>query len=145
MKNLNSKREDDSPRAHMKQEPVDQNNSNIQRNPEELLALLSPRSREKALWVLRNKRVAKYVFYPSGREIWIVSGEGGDYLVLGDYYCSCLDFYLESLVRIKRAFCYHIVAKKIAECTEIYRTYETPDSEFENLITDLMKQALDLL
>ncbi len=110
----------------------------------ELLSLLSIRSREKVIWVLENERVTKYVFIPSRREIWVVSGEGGDYLVLGDYYCACLDFYLESLVKIKRAYCYHIIAKKIAELTGKYHTYEVPDSEFENLVNDLLKQALDL-
>lgn len=112
-------------------------------DPEKLLSLLSSRSREKVLWVLRNKRVSKYVFKPSGRELWVVSGEGSDYLILGDYYCTCLDFYLESLVRIKRAYCYHIIAKKIAEITGNYRVYEIPDTEFENLISDLVRYAID--
>lgn len=113
-------------------------------NMEKLLSLLSSRSREKVFWVLKNKRVSKYVFKPSGRELWVVSGEGSDYLILGDYYCTCLDFYLESLVRIRRAYCYHIVAKKIAEITGNYRVYEVPDSEFENLVNDLVRYAIDL-
>ena len=113
-------------------------------NPEKLLSLLSLRSQEKVFWVLKNKRVSKYVFKPSGRELWVVSGEGSDYLILGDYYCTCLDFYLESLVRIRRAYCYHIVAKKIAEITGNYRVYEVPDSEFENLVNDLVRYAIDL-
>jgi len=115
-----------------------------QEDPERLLSLLSPRSREKALWVLENERVVKYVFKPSGRELWVVSGEGGDYLVLGDYYCACLDFYLESLVKIKKTYCYHIVAKKIAELTGNYRTFEISDSEFESLIDDLIKHVLEI-
>ena len=122
-------------------------NTSIQKdfeNPERLLSLLSPGSREKVFWVLENERVVKYVFKPSGRELWVVSGEGGDYLVLGDYYCACLDFYLESLVKIKKAYCYHIVAKKIAEMTGSYRTFEFPDSEFESLVDDLMKHVLEI-
>jgi len=122
-------------------------NTSIQKdfeNPERLLSLLSPGSKEKVFWVLENERVVKYVFKPSGRELWVVSGEGGDYLVLGDYYCACLDFYLESLVKIKKAYCYHIVAKKIAEMTGSYRTFEFPDSEFESLVDDLMKHVLEI-
>ncbi len=128
----------------MKQDSENIANISDLENLKRFLPLLSERSREKVFWVLNNRRVTKYVFKPSGRELWVVSGEGGDYLVLGDYYCACLDFYLESLVRIRRTYCYHIIAKKIAELIGSYRTYEVPDSEFENLVNDLMRHALDL-
>ena len=128
----------------MKQDSENIANISDLENLKRFLSLLSERSREKVFWVLNNRRVTKYVFKPSGRELWVVSGEGGDYLVLVDYYCACLDFYLESLVRIRRAYCYHIIAKKIAELTGSYRTYEVPDSEFENLVNDLMRHALNL-
>lgn len=118
-------------------------NEKAKKNPNKLLSLLSLKSREKVYWVLNNKRVIKYVFKPSGREIWVVGGEGGDYLILGDYYCSCFDFYLESLVRVKRAYCYHLIAKKIAELKGNYRTYKLSDSEFEDILIELIKQAIN--
>jgi len=44
-----------------------------------------------------------------------VRGERKDYIIFGDFYCSCADFYMEAMLRRGRPFCYHIVAREIAE------------------------------
>lgn len=108
------------------------------RSQRELLKLLPERSAEKALWVLENKRVSLYVFEPSGRELWTVEGENQEYIVFQDFYCSCHDFYLESLAKTPKHHCYHIVAKLIAEQEGLYRKYTLPDLEFDQLMAELL-------
>ena len=104
----------------------------------QLLELLPKKSAEKALWVLRNRRISHYVFKPSGRELWTVEGETREYIVLGDFYCSCFDFYMGSLTRATRPFCYHLTAKLIAEKSGEFNSYVLLDSEFDQIMEELL-------
>src|SRR3972149_6488403 len=52
----------------------------------------------KALEALKENRVKKYVFKPSGRTVWIVVGRERDYLLMPEAeFCTCDDFYFKVL------------------------------------------------
>ncbi|MGQ9720453.1 MAG: hypothetical protein ACUVXA_03930 [Candidatus Jordarchaeum sp.] len=91
----------------------------------------------KSLRAITEKRVAKYVFKPSNKQIWIVSGKNRDYLVISDFYCSCDDFYLNVVIRKKNKLCYHILAKRLAEALDLYNSYNLSDDKYEKLMQKL--------
>ncbi len=84
---------------------------------------------EKAWRVVREGRVKKYIFKPSGRVVWIVVGKGRDYLVMprADF-CSCEDFYFQF---DKGHLCYHIIAQKLAEATGSFDLIVEEDSFYD--------------
>jgi predicted nucleic acid-binding Zn finger protein len=66
----------------------------------------------KALGALKENRVKKYVFKPSGRTAWIVVGRERDYLIMPEAeFCMCDDFYFRVLDK-KIHLCYHLIAHK---------------------------------
>ena len=90
-----------------------------------------------ALEALREKRVKKYVFRPSGRVVWVVVGREREYLVLPKApYCSCDDFYFRVLDGRAR-LCYHIIAQRLAECLNWYEEVEEEDENYEVLVGEL--------
>ena len=91
----------------------------------------------KALKAITEKRVIKYIFKPSNKQIWIVSGKNRDYLVISDFYCSCDDFYLNVVIRKKNKVCYHILAKRLAEALDLYTSYNLSDDKYEKLMLKL--------
>jgi len=89
---------------------------------------------EKALEALRERRVKKYVFQPSGRIVWIVVGKEREYLVMpAAEYCTCDDFYFQFH---QGHLCYHIVAQKLAEATSQFDLIEDDDQLFDILIKE---------
>jgi len=90
-----------------------------------------------ALEALRERRVKKYVFRPSGRVVWTVVGKEKEYIVMpGAPYCSCDDFYfrvIDGEVRL----CYHIIAQRLAECLNWHEVIECDDEEYEALVEEL--------
>lgn len=89
---------------------------------------------DKAWEALRERRIKKYVFEPSGRTVWIVVGKQRDYLVMPDAeFCSCEDFYFKF---DKGHLCYHIIAQKLAEATDRFDLIEDEDSFYEVLIKE---------
>jgi len=65
----------------------------------------------KAFEALKENRVKKYVFKPSGRTVWIVVGKERDYLVMPEAeFCSCDDFYFRVIDK-KIHLCYHLIAR----------------------------------
>jgi predicted nucleic acid-binding Zn finger protein len=49
---------------------------------------------QRLLRPLKENRVKKYTFKPSGRVVWVVVGKERDYLIMPDAeFCSCDDFY----------------------------------------------------
>lgn len=91
----------------------------------------------KALRAITEKRVIKYIFEPSNKQIWIVSGKNRDYLVISDFYCSCDDFYLNVVIRKKNKVCYHILAKRLAEALDLYTSSTLSDDKYEKLMLEL--------
>jgi predicted nucleic acid-binding Zn finger protein len=90
----------------------------------------------KALEALKENRVKKYIFKPSGRIIWIVIGKEREYIVMPEAeFCSCDDFYFRVLDR-KVHLCYHLIAQKIANRLKWYDTIEAQDELYDSLIKE---------
>jgi len=88
----------------------------------------------RALEVLDEGRVKRYVFKPSGRVVWIVVGKRRDYLVMPAIgYCSCYDFYFQF---DRGHVCYHIIAQKLAEATGKFDAFEDDDQFYDVLIKE---------
>jgi len=98
------------------------------------LSQLSWGSALKALKSALKGGVEKHVFKPSGRYVYVVRGPTGPHLVMGDLACSCLDYYLNVVIRGKRKLCYHIAAAIISEEEGTFRVIEHRDPEFIGVI-----------
>jgi predicted nucleic acid-binding Zn finger protein len=93
----------------------------------------------KALGALKENRVKKYVFKPSGRTVWIVIGRERDYLIMAEAeFCMCDDFYFRVLDK-KIHLCYHLIAQKIARNLGWYETLEEKDQLYESLMNECKK------
>jgi predicted nucleic acid-binding Zn finger protein len=80
--------------------------------------------------VVKERKVIKYVFHPSDRVLYIVKGKTGDYLILPVApYCSCPDFYFR-VIDHEIAFCYHLMAQKLAAILEAYTVIDECDENF---------------
>jgi len=89
---------------------------------------------KKALEALNEGRIKKYVFQPSGRVVWIVVGKKRDYIVMPAIdYCSCYDFYFQF---DRGHVCYHIIAQKLAEATDMFDKFEDDDQFYNILIKE---------
>lgn len=92
-----------------------------------------------AFEALKENRIKKYVFKPSGRAFWIVVGKERDYLIIPKAeFCSCDDFYFRVLDR-EVHLCYHLIAQKIANVLEWYETIEENDELYETLMDEWKK------
>ncbi|MCS6769434.1 MAG: SWIM zinc finger family protein [Candidatus Caldarchaeum sp.] len=86
-----------------------------------------PKIFEEAYDCVKEMRVKKYVFKPSGRVRWVVVGRTRDYLALPSVgYCSCEDFFFRVMSH-EKPMCYHVVAVKLAQITEKYDVIEESD------------------
>jgi predicted nucleic acid-binding Zn finger protein len=104
----------------------------------ELYELLGQRF-TKALEALRENRVKKYVFKPSGKIVWIVVGRERDYLLMPEAeFCTCDDFYFRVLDR-KVHLCYHLIAQKIARNLGWFETLEETDELHASLMDEWKK------
>jgi len=84
----------------------------------------------RALTAVRENRVRLHLFKPSGRKLWTVKGEHGEYLILPKaVFCSCGDFYFQIQKKMIVHLCYHLIAQKIATAFGIYETIEYSDEE----------------
>ena len=97
----------------------------------------------KALQALDEGRVRKHVFSPSGRLVWTVVGEEGEYQILPlATFCSCNDFYFRVLSH-EAFLCYHLLAQKIAEALDRYVILEGDDGGYPSLISVLRTPAVE--
>lgn len=96
----------------------------------------------KAFETLKENRVKKYSFKPSGKVIWIVVGKERDYLIMPQAeYCTCDDFYFRVLDRTVH-LCYHLIAQKIAHVLEWYEAIEEHDELYDTLMTEWKKPTI---
>ena len=104
----------------------------------------SKRIEREALRAVREGRVIKVVFEPSGRTFWLVYGRKfkRTYLVIPRLYCSCRDFLVNVFLRGRASECYHMRARDIAEREGLYREKTLPDSELENFLRELYHSIL---
>jgi len=90
----------------------------------------------KAFEALRENRVKKYVFKPSGRIVWVVVGKERDYLLMPEVeFCTCDDFYFRVLDR-EVHLCYHLIAQKIANILKWYDAIEERDKLHDSLMKE---------
>jgi predicted nucleic acid-binding Zn finger protein len=93
----------------------------------------------KALDALKEGRIKKYVFKPSGRTVWIVVGRERDYLIMPEAeFCTCDDFYFRVLDK-KVHMCYHVLTQKIAQILGWFKTIEENDDFYEMLMKEWKK------
>ncbi len=89
---------------------------------------------ERAIRIVDEKRVTKYNFEPSGREVWTVRGQSGIYQIMPTtLYCSCDDFYFRVLGG-KRGVCYHIIAQILASTLSKFVEKELPDKLYREVL-----------
>lgn len=86
----------------------------------------------------QGNRVKRYLFKPSGREIWIVVGKERDYQVIPSArFCSCDDFYFRVVGERREVhFCYHLIAQRLAEAMGRYDMIEESDDLYEVLMSE---------
>ena len=93
----------------------------------------------RAFEALKENRVKKYVFKPSGRTVWIVVGRERDYLIMAEAeFCTCDDFYFRVLDR-KVHLCYHLIAQKLAKNLDWYELVEEHDELYDSLMNEWRK------
>jgi predicted nucleic acid-binding Zn finger protein len=94
---------------------------------------------DKAWDSIKEERVKKYIFSPSGRNVWIVVGKKREYQILpAAAFCSCDDFYFRVMDR-EANICYHLIAQKLAEALEKYDKIEEEDRLYDCLIEEWKK------
>jgi predicted nucleic acid-binding Zn finger protein len=93
----------------------------------------------RAFEALKENRVKKYAFKPSGKTVWIVVGKERDYLIMPEAeFCTCDDFYFRVLDR-QVHLCYHLIAQKLAKNLGWYETIEDHDEIYESLMAEWKK------
>jgi len=96
----------------------------------------------RAFEALKEGRVKKYVFKPSGRTVWIVVGKERDYLLMPEAeFCTCDDFYFRVLDK-KVHLCYHLIAQKLAKILDWYELVEEHDELFDSLMSEWKKATV---
>ena len=96
----------------------------------------------KAFEALKENRVKKYVFKPSGRIIWIFVGRERDYLLMPEVeFCTCDDFYFRVLDK-KVHLCYHLIAQKISRILGWYEPVEEHDELHDSLMNEWKKATV---
>jgi predicted nucleic acid-binding Zn finger protein len=86
--------------------------------------------------LIREGRVKKYVFKPSGRVQWIVAGKERDYLIYeASGYCHCRDFYM-AIMDGKAKACKHLIAQRIASQTGLYSIVVEDDENRAGLLEE---------
>jgi predicted nucleic acid-binding Zn finger protein len=93
----------------------------------------------KAFEAVKENRVKKYSFKPSGRTVWIVVGRERDYLIMPEVeFCTCDDFYFRVLDR-EVHLCYHLIAQKLAKNLDWFAAIEEHDELFDSLMNEWKK------
>jgi predicted nucleic acid-binding Zn finger protein len=102
------------------------------------LATIFGKRFENGWEAFQGNRVKRYLFKPSGREIWIVVGKERDYQVIPSAgFCSCDDFYFRVIGEKREVhFCYHLIAQRLAEAMERYDMIEESDDLYETLMSE---------
>ncbi len=95
----------------------------------------------KAWEALKEERVKKYIFSPSGRIVWIVVGREREYQIMpAAGFCSCDDFYFRVMDR-EVHICYHLIAQKIADALAWFDKIEEDDESYDFLMKEWKKVA----
>jgi predicted nucleic acid-binding Zn finger protein len=91
---------------------------------------------QRALKAIREGRVKKYVFKPSQKVIWVLTGYEVDYhLIPVADFCTCDDFFFR-VVDGKTPLCYHLISQKLADALGRYELIEEDDRQYMRLIKE---------
>jgi predicted nucleic acid-binding Zn finger protein len=90
-----------------------------------------------------QRRIKKYIFKPSEKEIWVAIGSRGEYMIYSrSGYCSCSDFYFRVLDN-EIALCYHLLAQKLAKALDHYDLIIEEDEAYRELMHIWKAYALE--
>ena len=111
----------------------EKSNELIPLSQEELISLEEKYGKRlnKAISILAEKKVKKFVFKPSNNVFWIINGRINDYLAIEELFCSCKDFQIRHLIRDEVESCYHLIAVKIAMGHNYYQIENKKDDELD--------------
>jgi predicted nucleic acid-binding Zn finger protein len=90
----------------------------------------------RALKVVEEKKVERYLFKPSESLTWIVKGRRRQYMVIPKTYCTCRSFYQEVVIARESNMCYHILAQQIAEIRNQYKSIDSTDTARRKLYVE---------
>lgn len=111
--------------------------SDIEQN---IVQLFSKERYLRAFEKIELKTIKCYVFQPSNRKIWVVKGEKFNYLIYPMRFCSCVDFYLNWILKKKTFFCKHLLAQAIIENLGSYNQEDYQiqclDEEYKKITKD---------
>lgn len=85
-----------------------------------------------------SHRILRYEFIPSRVVIWIIIGKREHYLVLPRCYCSCDDFYFNTVTRGIQPCCYHMIAQIAGEEEGHFTSITRSDDDFDEYLSELV-------
>jgi predicted nucleic acid-binding Zn finger protein len=83
----------------------------------------------RALRAVEEGKVIRYYFTPSETSTWIVQGHQREYMTIPEVYCSCRSFYQSVVIARDTDLCYHLLAQRIAEIRNQFRSISSTDAE----------------
>jgi predicted nucleic acid-binding Zn finger protein len=91
---------------------------------------------QRALKAIREGRVKKYVFRPSQKALWVLTGYESDYhlIPIADF-CTCDDFFFR-VVNGETPLCYHLISQKLANALGKYELIEEEDKQYARLMRE---------
>jgi predicted nucleic acid-binding Zn finger protein len=93
----------------------------------------------RALRAVEEGRAIKYHFQPSGTTKWVVRGQRRQYLVVPQVFCTCRSFYHSVVIEREINMCYHLLAQRIAEIRDQYKSIQTTDAERRKMSAELKR------
>ena len=88
---------------------------------------------DRAWRLVHENRVKRYMFKPSGRVVWVVVGQGGEYQIYPNAgYCGCDDFYFR-VVDGEAGLCYHLLGQRLSEALGSFDPVEEEDEAYRLL------------
>ena len=92
--------------------------------------------------LVEANHVKRYVFNPSHRTIWEVTGKRGEYQVVPEsMFCNCDDYYYR-VMSGKKQVCYHIIAQQLAEALGKYQTIDMTDASYAQVTSKWTPKTL---
>lgn len=93
---------------------------------------------EKAIEVIKKDGVKKLLI-SKNQHIWEVKGSKKPYLIIASNFCECYDFQIRVINRKEHKYCYHLIAKILAEELGTFKTREINSNEYNNMILERIK------
>ena len=93
---------------------------------------------DKALELVRLRRIIKLVDESKRRQVFIALGTIGDYFLIPSLFCSCKDFELNVVMRGSKGTCYHLIALELALREGKVRDVLVSDEEFMDIVYEVL-------